>query len=508
MEPGLVSFGYDPRDGELLGVHYPSGRPRKLVPVPPSPSNRLPSTLADTGLFSDLATLTPSPGLHPFAINAPFWSDRAIKQRWFALPAHSPPLDIRPDGSFAFPTGTVWVKHFELEGVVGHPQPARRLETRLLVKTDSGAYGVTYRWDADGIDAHLVPAAGLDEPFLTADQGATRQQTWRYPGWGECMRCHTDPAHHALGFHILDWDTDNLRSQEVALLDPVTHTPLARHRIEAFSHGTYLVFEVHGSVRIRIEGRPSETTVLSGVFLDDAPIPATTVHLAAPDRGTTLPAPALLTLRASVVPDGDAPTPVTFLANGQPLGTIPHPPYALVWSNVLAGIYHLEARAPDRLGRIAISPSTPLTVSFPEAQAVFLGYEPAARGTWEGRLGSLGHALAAGPVEWPDSIAFQPVAQPREHVWEERTRDRRATLPFPKLHPPVPAEDGLSVSWSGTPGALYRLLTRPDWATPWTPLPIVASSASGAFQAFDPFPDPGLPPARFLTLEELATPAH
>jgi hypothetical protein len=48
-----------------------------------------PQTLADTGAFASLATLTPQPGIIPFELNVPLWSDGAHKTRWFCLPART-----------------------------------------------------------------------------------------------------------------------------------------------------------------------------------------------------------------------------------------------------------------------------------------------------------------------------------------------------------------------------------------------------------------------------------
>lgn len=199
-EPGLVAFGHDPRDGETLAAHYPSGRVLRLSATAEHPDHRLPPTLQETGLFSDLATLTPSPTLQPYAINATFWSDHALKSRWFALPGPQATLSTRPDGLLAFPSGTLWVKHFDLELVRGEPSSRRRLETRLLIRQESGGYGVTYRWDANGSNAFLVPDVGLDETFLIQEGSLIRTQVWHYPGRQACLRCHTEAGGFALGF--------------------------------------------------------------------------------------------------------------------------------------------------------------------------------------------------------------------------------------------------------------------------------------------------------------------
>ena len=51
----------------------------------------LPATLSAAGAFADLATMTPHAGVLPYRINVPFWSDDAIKTRWFSVPARPRP---------------------------------------------------------------------------------------------------------------------------------------------------------------------------------------------------------------------------------------------------------------------------------------------------------------------------------------------------------------------------------------------------------------------------------
>src|SRR5262249_40642579 len=117
----------------------------------------LPPTLADTGAFRDLANLTPNAGIVPYEVNVPFWSDGAHKARWFCLPDTNLTVGFEREASWTFPTGTVWIKHFELELTKGVPRSARRIETRFLVRHATGVYGVTYRWDDSQTNATLVP---------------------------------------------------------------------------------------------------------------------------------------------------------------------------------------------------------------------------------------------------------------------------------------------------------------------------------------------------------------
>src|SRR5689334_308253 len=100
----------------------------------------VPTQLSQTGAFSAISptTLTPHAGLIPYGLIQAFWSDNAIKTRWVVLPYNSssgtnPQVTFSNGGDWAFPDGTVFVKHFEL--VVNEQTGARRrLETRVVVR--------------------------------------------------------------------------------------------------------------------------------------------------------------------------------------------------------------------------------------------------------------------------------------------------------------------------------------------------------------------------------------
>jgi uncharacterized repeat protein (TIGR03806 family) len=198
---GLSSFGVD-RDGELYMCQMSSeeGRIYRLQRTGPPPVRRPPPRLlSQTGAFADVATLTPAPGLVPYTVNSPLWSDGAAKQRWMALPVNTT-IHFSAEGEWRFPAGTVLVKHFELPVDERHPETRRRLETRLLVLDSTGsAYGLTYKWRPDNSDADLL-ATGLNETIDVHNaDGAVHQQAWSYPSPTDCMQCHTSAAGYVLG---------------------------------------------------------------------------------------------------------------------------------------------------------------------------------------------------------------------------------------------------------------------------------------------------------------------
>jgi uncharacterized repeat protein (TIGR03806 family) len=157
--------------------------PRAWLNMPQHADGVMPKRLSQTGAFTDTRQLTPAPGLIPYDLIVPFWSDGADKQRLIALPDAK--IEFSPSGEWRFPPGTVFVKTFELAG--------RRLETRLLVRdADGGVYGVVYKWRADDSDAELLGTS------LTETIGPT-QQTWYYPSRKDCMECHNPRAGGVLG---------------------------------------------------------------------------------------------------------------------------------------------------------------------------------------------------------------------------------------------------------------------------------------------------------------------
>ncbi len=216
--PEEVMGFWHPRRGTPVNTAGPP-TPWSLQ-VPPSP-DALPSLLSRTGVFHSLKDLKPAPGVVPYDVNSPLWSDGASKRRWVALQS-AEKIRFRPRGEWAFPAGTVFVKHFELPGGAGK---ARRLETRLLVADGEGSgYGVTYRWRPDGRDADLLHD-GRTEKL----EGAGR--TWHFPSRGDCLVCHNRAAGFVLGVNARQLN----RGDQLAAWcrDGLLDVPLSPRDIEA-----------------------------------------------------------------------------------------------------------------------------------------------------------------------------------------------------------------------------------------------------------------------------------
>lgn len=186
--------------GKFLGGSLPSVTPDGHSN--PSP----PSTLSGTGVFTNLATLTPRAGLIPYDVNTPLWTDGAEKKRWIAVPNDGvadkagEKINFDAEDSWFFPKGTVIVKQFDLPVDETNPTVLRRVETRFLVHGDDGAwFGFTYKWRADGTDADLLYAGDSASISITQAGGGTRLQTWDFPSRSDCLACHNGNAGRVLG---------------------------------------------------------------------------------------------------------------------------------------------------------------------------------------------------------------------------------------------------------------------------------------------------------------------
>lgn len=188
--PG-ISFSHfaEGADGEIYGSTLLGGQAQvlKLVPAGPPVPSTFPDRLSKTGCVDPARPTRPAAGLVPYGVNAPLWSDGAVKERWLALPDGAT-IGVGADGDLDLPMGSVLVKSFSVGG--------RLVETRLLVRHDDGDWaGYAYEWDDAQTDAVLLPSGKTRT--LAAPNG-----TWSYPSRSECLRCHTAAAGRSLGLEV------------------------------------------------------------------------------------------------------------------------------------------------------------------------------------------------------------------------------------------------------------------------------------------------------------------
>ncbi|MEM6633810.1 MAG: PQQ-dependent sugar dehydrogenase, partial [Bacteroidota bacterium] len=219
---GIASFATD-EAGEIYIVkldgvsvnpdNREGGTIHKIIPT--GGTTEPPALLSETGAFSSLLTLTPTPGIIPYSVNSPLWSDGASKKRWIALPndgIHDSPaeqIEFDPENPWKFPEGTVLIKHFELPVDERNPSIVRKLETRFTIfGPNDSFYGVTYKWNEAQTDAVLLVGGESESIPVTQSNGSIRAQNWDFPSRTECLSCHTQVSGRALGVntHQLNGD--------------------------------------------------------------------------------------------------------------------------------------------------------------------------------------------------------------------------------------------------------------------------------------------------------------
>jgi uncharacterized repeat protein (TIGR03806 family) len=178
----IASFGEDTL-GEVYIVHL-GGTLHRLAQGSGG-GRQIPAQLSQTGCVNATTPAQPASGLIPYAPNAGFFSDNAVKARWLALP-DGQRIVINAQNDFEFPNGSVLVKNFSIG--------TQLVETRLFMRHNNGAWaGYTYEWNAGGTDATRVVG------------GKTVQlagQPWQFPSEAQCLQCHSVAAGYTLGLEI------------------------------------------------------------------------------------------------------------------------------------------------------------------------------------------------------------------------------------------------------------------------------------------------------------------
>lgn len=218
----ITSFAAD-LDGEIVITDHKRDdgglyRLERNDPAASEAPNPFPRKLSESGLFASVAGHHMQPGVIPYSVNSPLWSDGAHKERFIAIP-HKEGEDMRIDFStprgWNFPDETVLIKSFAIETVEGDPKSRRWIETRFLTKQSGEWEGYSYLWNDEQTDATLVEADGLDREFQIQvprspeHPDGLRRQVWRYPSRTECMVCHSRAANFVLGLTQLQMNKDH-----------------------------------------------------------------------------------------------------------------------------------------------------------------------------------------------------------------------------------------------------------------------------------------------------------
>lgn len=148
--------------------------------------------LSDYGLFGP--GRAPAADMVRYTLNTPLFSDYAEKIRFVWMPKGRP-ARYSVKGVLEFPVGTTLIKTFAFPADFRAPdKDVRAIETRLLVRRETGWVPLSYVWNAEGTDA-LLKRAGVRVPVQFIDSaGKSRSIDYAVPNVNQCKQCHQEGA--------------------------------------------------------------------------------------------------------------------------------------------------------------------------------------------------------------------------------------------------------------------------------------------------------------------------
>jgi uncharacterized repeat protein (TIGR03806 family) len=179
---------------------------RASAPVPaPAPvatdvimGDTLPRSLSEFRFFTDGIGQTPNARVIGYDLNTPLFSDYAVKNRFVYVP-EGQTARYAESGVLEFPVGSALIKSFGYPADFRDPDsPVRWIETRVLLRRESGWVALPYIWNEDGTDAVLARAGRrLPASWIDMD-GETQEISYRVPNQNQCKTCHARDGEIAL----------------------------------------------------------------------------------------------------------------------------------------------------------------------------------------------------------------------------------------------------------------------------------------------------------------------
>lgn len=146
--------------------------------------------LSDYRLFATAAARTPAPGVLPYDLINPLFSDHASKYRYVYVPKGKAAV-YDADEAFDFPVGSVLVKTFAFAPDMRAPTASERfIETRLLIRKAEGWVAYPYIWNAEQTEAVYSPVGGRQRIDTIDETGARLSINYAVPNQNQCKECH------------------------------------------------------------------------------------------------------------------------------------------------------------------------------------------------------------------------------------------------------------------------------------------------------------------------------
>jgi uncharacterized repeat protein (TIGR03806 family) len=145
--------------------------------------------LSDYNFFQgDISDQAPNFGVIPYRPISALFSDYALKKRFVWMPNNVSATYEGDHDPLGFPVGTILIKAFYYNDVL--PQNERQnIETRLMIKKETGWVFATYIWNDEQSEA-FFDLSGETKEISWILNSETRNVSYRIPAESSCFTCH------------------------------------------------------------------------------------------------------------------------------------------------------------------------------------------------------------------------------------------------------------------------------------------------------------------------------
>ena len=154
-------------------------------------SDSFPNKLSEFNFFIDNSAQVPHDKVVPYELISTLFSDYSYKQRWVYVPTNQKATYYKESSVFDFPVGSALIKTFYYPIDERDPsQGMNLLETRLLLRKESGWEAVSYAWNDEQNEAFKKIAGKTINVSWTNFLGEEEDVRYRVPNVNQCKECH------------------------------------------------------------------------------------------------------------------------------------------------------------------------------------------------------------------------------------------------------------------------------------------------------------------------------
>jgi len=168
-EPTIIEEEYIQPSGQVLGLEKLSDYKKFELP---------------------LKNMVPVEGVLPYDLNSSLFSDYAYKKRFVYLPDGTA-MTYKETEAFDFPDGSLIFKFFYYPKDFRQPEKDLMIiETRVLQKEKDEWTALTYKWNENQTDAHLIISGEKKDISWIDESGLNQSVLYSIPNIIQCKSCH------------------------------------------------------------------------------------------------------------------------------------------------------------------------------------------------------------------------------------------------------------------------------------------------------------------------------